>query len=501
VSDEAAEGAGDGVTGPDVSSRGAHPLRWRALAVALVIAFISLLDITMVTVAVPSIRSALGTDAAAVQWVVSGYSLAYGLLLVAGGALGDAFGRRPVLLSGLVGYIVASAAVSFAPTIGWLIAARLVQGACVGILTPQAAALIQQFFSGGERGRAFGFYGLAAAMSSLVGPLLSGSVIALAGQEHGWRWLYLLNVPMGLTALVTVARLVPSRPAKQREAAVRIDLPGMILLALSMLALLYPIITARDTGLFVLAAVPVLGFVLVWWERRTTRRGRRPLIDVTVLRRLPGYVGGFGVGALYFGGFTGLLLVLSVYLQEGRGVTALSAGLLLTAFAAGSAISAPFTGFLVARLRHRAVVAALSVMMTGVGLIAVLVPGRPLDALWWLLPPALLVCGLGSGAVTSPNFTLSLENVPRAMSGVADGVLQTGNRIGASVGAALLMTVYGVVLGQAGSSGAALRAALVVALVVVGTALLIALWAIRLDRKKGSVVDSGPAVDLTQDGR
>ncbi|WP_214102624.1 MFS transporter [Acrocarpospora catenulata] len=462
----------------------AHPLRWRVLRVSLVIAFVSLLDVTLVNVAVPSMRSALATDAAAIQWVVSGYSLAYGLLLVAGGALGDAFGRRPILLTGLAGYVVASAAVGFAPTIGWLIVARLVQGACVGVLTPQAAALIQQFFAGEERGRAFGFYGLTAAVSSIVGPLLSGSVIAFAGAEHGWRWLFLINVPMGLAALVAVLRLVPRKPAELRR-RVRIDLPGMILLGLTVLALLYPIVTVGDgprAGLFLLVVVPLLAFAFVRWERRTSRRGRLPLLDVAFLRTLPGYASGLGVGTLYFGGFAGLLLVLSVYLQEGRGVTALVAGLLLTSFALGSAISAPLTGRLVSRLRHRVVLMALSVMMTGVALVAVLVPGRPPDALWWLLPPALLVSGLGSGAVTSPNFTLSLEGVPRGMSGVAGGALQTGNRIGASVGAALVMTVYGVALREAGNSAAALRAALVASLVVVGLALLIAVWGARSDR-------------------
>ncbi len=196
------------------------PRRWRILGVSLVIAFMALLDVTIVNVALPSIRAGLGTSNATVQWVVSGYALAFGLTLVAGGRLGDAYGRRRLMLIGLAGFVVSSAAVGLAPTIGLVIVARLVQGASAGLLTPQNSGLVQQLFRGAERGRAFGMFGLTVGISSATGPVLGGLIIALAGAENGWRWLFLVNVPIGAgghgrdpAARPAATRIGPARPA------------------------------------------------------------------------------------------------------------------------------------------------------------------------------------------------------------------------------------------------------------------------------------------------
>ena len=159
------------------------PRRWRILAVTLLVGFMSLLDVTIVNVAIPSMRAGLDTTAGTVQWVVSGYALAFGLTLVAGGRLGDAHGRRRMMLIGLSGFIVSSAAVGLAPNIEMVIVARLAQGATAGLLTPQNTGLIQQLFRGAERGRAFGFFGLTVSISSGIGPVLGGLILALAGEE------------------------------------------------------------------------------------------------------------------------------------------------------------------------------------------------------------------------------------------------------------------------------------------------------------------------------
>ena len=163
------------------------PRRWRILAVTLVIGFMALLDVTIVNVALPSIRSGLGASAAGVQWIVSGYALTFGLTLVAGGRLGDAVGRRRMMLIGLSGFLVSSAAVGLAPDELWVVVARLVQGAAAGLLTPQNSGLIQQLFRGPERGRAFGLFGLTVSVSAALGPVLGGLIIAAFGEEDGWR--------------------------------------------------------------------------------------------------------------------------------------------------------------------------------------------------------------------------------------------------------------------------------------------------------------------------
>jgi EmrB/QacA subfamily drug resistance transporter len=453
---------GTGATGPD-------PRRWRILAVTLAVGFMSLLDVTIVNVAIPSIRADLDTSAARIQWIVSGYSLAFGLMLVTGGRLGDAYGRKRLMLIGLSGFILASAAAGMAPTVDVLIAARLVQGVSAGLLTPQNTGLIQQLFSGAERGRAFGAFGFTVAVSSAIGPIVGGVILAVAGTD-GWRWIFLVNVPIGLIALVAIAMMVPGR-AEAASADPRLDLVGAALLGVAVLCLLLPVVSlegGRRSPLLLLPAVPLLLWLFVRWERRLVRTGGAPLLDVGLLRATPGYASGVVVGSLYFTGFTGIFLVMSVFLQDGLGQTPLQAGLTLTPFAVGAAISAPLAGRWVSRIGRRITVLALTVMITGVVATALLVPLADRAAAPWLvLALPLLLAGLGGGGVVSPNFTLALADVQTRMGGAAGAALQTGQRLGASIGAAVLITVYQVALTGAGP-GRAVQAALLVALVVLG---------------------------------
>jgi EmrB/QacA subfamily drug resistance transporter len=448
------------------------PRRWRILGVSLVIGFMALLDVSIVNLAVPSMQKGLDASTGTIQWVVSGYALAFGLTLVAGGRLGDAYGRRRMMVIGLTGFVVTSAAVGFAPTAGLVIAARLAQGATAGFLTPQNSGLIQQLFTGRERGRAFGLFGLTVSLSSATGPVLGGLILAVAGEENGWRYLFLINVPIGLVALGFVLRIVPRRE-DTGDSDTRIDVVGALLLGLTVLAVLYPIVSIEGgagwpVALIVLAAP--LGWAFVRWERRTVRRGHPPLLDVSLLSRVPGYAGGLAIGTMYFTGFTGLLLVTSYYLQDSLDLGPLQAGLLIAPFAVGSAISAPLAGRVVTDVGRRITVAALTVVVTGVVLVALLAPLPSTQHLWLVLVPCLFLTGLGGGAVVSPNMTLTLAEVPPRMGGAAGGAMQTGQRVGSSLGAALLMTVYSVVSTH-GSAGQGLRLALLTG----GLVLLLAL--------------------------
>ncbi len=453
------------------------PRRWRVLTVSLVVGFMTLLDVTIVNVAIPSIRSGLGASAGAVQWIVSGYALAFGLTLVTGGRLGDALGRRRLMAIGLSGFVVASAAVGLAPTIELAVAARILQGLSAGLLTPQNSGLIQDLFRGPERGRAFGMFGFTVAMSSALGPLLGGLIIALAGEENGWRWLFLVNVPIGLVALAGILRLVPGAPPERDGVTtarrVDLDVVGALLLGGAVLAVLYPVVMLESGArwpLVLLALVPALFVGFVRWERRIGRRGRAPLLDVGLLRRTPGYGDGLAIGTLYFTGFTGIFLVLSVVSQEQLGFTALQAGVLSTPFALGAALTAPIAGRLVSRIGRSLTVIALATMMTGIALLALLLPLGTGDRLWWVAVPTLLLAGIGGGGVISPNFTLTLAEVPPRMGGAAGAALQTGQRIGSALGAAVLMTTYQVALGASGDPIRAWQAALVAALLLVGVA-------------------------------
>ncbi|GAA3537277.1 MFS transporter [Aeromicrobium flavum] len=449
------------------------PRRWRILAVTLVVGFMTLLDVTVVNVAVPSIREGLDSTTGTVQWVVSGYALTFGLVLVAGGHLGDAYGRRRLMTVGLIAFVLASAAVGLAPSAGLVVAARLVQGAAAGLLTPQSSGLIQELFSGAERGRAFGYFGLTVSVASGIGPVLGGAVIALAGDDLGWRLIFLINVPVGLVALVAVRRLVPvARGDADRE---RVDVVGAVLLGLTVLCLLFPLIEAESGAglpLLLVLAVPPLAFGFVRWERSVRSRNRAPLLDVEMLGELPTYGSGVVIGALYFAGFTGVFLVSSVWLQGERDLSALQTGLLLTPFALGAALTSTPAGRLVSRVGRKVTLAALAVIILGFVAIAVVAPGQSTTALWWTFAPLLFIAGLGGGGVVSPNQALTLRDVPPSVGGAAGGALQTGQRIGSALGTAALMTVYGLTASSHGGD-AGLRVALLTSAGVLALALAV----------------------------
>ncbi len=338
-------------------------------------------------------------------------------------------------------------------------------------------------FSGAERGRAFGYFGLTVSLASATGPLLGGLVIGLVGEELGWRLVFLVNVPIGVVAAIAVARMVPGREDDSTPG--RIDTLGAALLGVSVLCLLYPLVSLESGArwpLGLLVGVPVFAWAFVRWEHREKRLGHDPLLDLDLLRRLPGYGNGLLVGTVYFTGFTGVFLVASVWLQDARDVSALHAGLLLTPFALGSAITSPLAGRLVSTVGRPLTVIALGVMMVGVLGAALVAPGRPTDDLWWALSPFLLLAGLGGGAVVSPNITLTLQEVPPRMGGAAGGALQTGQRIGSSLGAALLATTYQVVAGRS-DGDAGIQVSLLVALAVLALALAAAVLAWRTARQ------------------
>lgn len=408
--------------------------------------FMTLLDVSIVNVALPSMQSGFGASAGGVQWVVSGYALAFGLTLVAGGRLGDALGRRRIFMLALIGFVLTSALAGAAPTLELLVAARLLQGASAGMLTPQSSGLIQNLFHGAERGRAFGLLGSTIGLSTAVGPVLGGLIIAAFGAETGWRWVFYVNVPIGVVALIFAARLLPREGPRKIRVRTEIDFVGAILLGLAVVCLLFPVVQFENGEFgrwwWMLLIAVAFGFLFVRWEHRTVRHGRAPLLDVRLFTSTRGFASGASIGAVYFCGFAGIFVVLSMFFQTGLHYSALESGLAVTSFALGSAVSAAVAGRLVSRWGRRITVRALSLTMAGMALagFAGLVAPANDAGLWMALP--LLIAGIGGGAVISPNVTLTLENVPNHMAGAAGGALQTGQRVGTAIGAALLVAAF-----------------------------------------------------------
>jgi EmrB/QacA subfamily drug resistance transporter len=439
------------------------PRRWKALAVCLAAGFIVLLDVSIVNVALPSIRTGLHASASELQWVLSGYSLTFGLMLVPAGRIGDMRGRRGMFIIALSAFIAASAACGAATGSTWLVVARLIQGLAGGCLTPQVSAMIQELFSGRERGRAFGLFGSVVGVSTAIGPLLGGLLIAAFGTSEGWRAVFLVNVPIGLALIPFAWRLLGGLGG--HAARHDFDPVGIVLLGVAAVTLLLPFVEARQWGswkwvLLPVAAVLVVAFVT--WERRYHRSGREPVVDLGLFRRRS-YSTGISMILLYFAAFTPVFFVFTLFLQSGLDDSALVAGLSITPFAVGSAITAGVGGRAVIRLGRPLIAVGLVTVAVGLAgsVLAVHeVPGP--DAPWATLVP-LLVAGLGGGLVIAPNQTLTLSEVPVAQAGTAGGLLQTSQRIGAAVGVAAVGSVFFATAtgGRSGFAVAYQRSALV----------------------------------------
>ncbi len=445
VSDRVSSGVPAGGTPGRHGQKVAHPRRWKALTVCLIAGFVTWLDISIVNVALPSIRIALDAPPSDLQWVVSGYAFAFGLLLVPAGRFGDTHGRRNVFLFGAALFTLASAAAGAAPESSWLIVARVAQGAAAGVIAPQVTGLIQQLFQDAERGRAFGLLGATMSISTAVGPLLGGLLIRFSGEREGWRHVLHVSIPISLIAMILAYRYIPGHPAGKRRRE-SMDPVGVLLLAAGVLLLILPLVEGRawpgpSKWLLILAGAVVLtGFV--GWERWYGKR-RDPIVDLSLFRR-GSYALGTLLALLYFGGFTAIFFIITQYLQEGLHYSALRAGWVSAAFALGSALSAAFGGRIVVRFGRPLVVFGL--VLVTLGLAATepamrLVSGQ--NAAWAVAAP-LFVAGVGNGLIVSPNQTLTLSAVPVAEAGVAAGMLQMGQRIGASIGIAAVGSAHGI---------------------------------------------------------
>jgi EmrB/QacA subfamily drug resistance transporter len=421
-----------------------HRNRWRALVVCLVAGGMCLLDVSIVNVALPSIRTGLSADDSDIQWVVAGYSLAFGMALVPAGRLGDARSRRSVFLSGIVVFTVSSALCGAATGPLWIAVARVVQGVGGGMITPQVSGFIQNLFRGEERGRAFGLFGATVGISTALGPLLGGLLIQLGGEASGWRWVFYVNVPIGLGLVVLARRWLPRAAARDRSAS--LDPVGVLLFAAATLLVLLPVVGGTqgqplsDRPWWLVAVAAFVFAVFLAWEVRWTRRGHDTLVDLS-LRRVPSYVFGVSLGTFYFAGFTAIFLILTLYLQEGLGYSALQAGATQTSFAIGSAVAAFAAGRLVHRYGRMLVVVGLIVIGASLTVLDVVVPHLH-SHVGLTLAPILLCAGAGGGLVISPNITLSLDEVDPARAGAGGGLLQTAQRVGSAIGVAVVLAQF-----------------------------------------------------------
>ncbi|MCU1655397.1 MAG: Arabinose efflux permease [Pseudonocardiales bacterium] len=429
-----------------VSSSDLDPHRWRSLALGISALGLTLLDLSIVSVILPPIGAATGANPTQLLWVVSGYALAIGIVPIVAGRLGDDYGRRRMLLIGIAGFVLMSAAVGLAPNVGLLLAARFVQGLAGGLINPQVSGVVQQLFPLPERGRAFGWIGAAVGVFTAAGPVVGGALVALGGPHFGWRLCFLVNVPIGIAVFVLCRMWWPPAARQVRR---RLDLPGVGLLTIALLCVLFPAVefTTRHDPLLALFLVPAAVFAaaFIWWEAHPARRRGYPLIDVTLFA-IRSFANGLSVGLLFFCAFNGLGLVLALYLQDGIGMSAAKAGGVVALYAAGTAVGALVGGRLLPRLGSVVLPIALGVFAVGVtaaGIVSATLSGRLASgALVAALAGPLLVAGLGGGGVVSPNQALALADLGARGGSTAGGMLQTAQRIGNAVGAAVISAAF-----------------------------------------------------------
>jgi EmrB/QacA subfamily drug resistance transporter len=449
---------------------GTDPRRWLTLIILLLAAFMNLLDVSIVNIAIPSIQRNLGASYADVQWALAGSTLAYALVLITGGRLGDTFGRKRLFLIGVTGFTVMSALCGAAQGPGMLIACRVAQGAMGAIMVPQVLAVIQVIFPPAERIKALAGFGITAGLGTVSGPLIGGLLIQHNLFGLGWRPIFLINVPVGIIAVAASAVLVRESRAPRTP---RLDPAGVGLISAALLLLLYPLVEGRQAGwpAWTFAAMAAAAPVLAAFARYETVKARRdgsPLVPLTLFRDR-GFAAGMAVTVAFFLGIASFGLVLTLFLQTGLGFTPLHAGLTFLPFSAGVLVASGAAARLAPRFGRGVTMAGALIIAAAMVSLIVIVHHYGAAVTTWELTPGLAAAGLGLGTVIAPLADIVLDRVPAQDAGSASGVFNTGLQVGNSIGIALIGVIFFGLLGtQAAPAAAAVAPQLRTGLVAAG---------------------------------
>ena len=409
--------------------------RWLVLAVCCLSLLIVGVDTTIVNVALPAIHRSLHASLSGLQWIVDSYTLVLASFLMLGGSTGDRLGRRRVFQTGLVTFVLGSALCAAAPNVGVLVAARVFQALGGAMLNPVALSIVRNVFHDPhERARAIGMWSTAFGLSLALGPVLGGILVSTIG----WRYVFLVNLPVGLIACALTAMYVPESRAEHPR---RIDVVGQVLVILGLASLTYAIIegqadgwtSAAILGLFVLAVAAFA--VLVPYELRRFQ----PLIDVRFFRSPP--FSGAAVSAVCaFAAYGAFLFLNTLYLQDARGLSALDAGLCTLPLAVANVVFAPLTGRLVARIGTRR---PLLVAGAAIGVAPLLLTTIGPHTSIWLLFASYVIFGAGLGLANPPITSTAISGMPPAQAGVAGAIASSSRQVGSTIGIALVGAIVG----------------------------------------------------------
>jgi EmrB/QacA subfamily drug resistance transporter len=400
------------------------------LAICCMSLFIVGLDVTIVNIALPSIRRNLHASTSGLQWTIDAYTLVLASLLILAGSTADRVGRRRTFQTGLVAFTAGSLLCSLAPSLPWLIAARMVQAVGGSMLNPVAMSIITNTFTDPRaRARAIGVWGGVVGLSLALGPVLGGWLVT----AMGWRSIFWINVPVGLAAVALTAFFVPESRAERPR---RVDPVGQFLVLAALASVTFGIIEGPNAGWssveiigsFLVAGAALTG-LLAYESRRT-----EPLLDLRFFRSAP-FSGATVIAVCAFGALAGFLFLNTIYLQDTRGLSPLHAGLYTLPMAAATAVFAPLSGRLVGSRGPR-----LSLVFAGTGIVLGILPLTQLTA---HTPIALLALsyvtfGFGFGMVNAPITNTAVSGMPRSQAGVAAAIASTSRQVGASLGVAVI---------------------------------------------------------------
>lgn len=413
--------------------------RWLVAVVVLAVNTMDVLDGTIVNVAGPAVHRALGGSVSAIQWLSAGYTLSFAVWLIVGARLGDMFGRRRLFLLGLAGFTFFSAACSLAPDMTAVIAFRVLQGGSGALMIPQGFGLMKDVFNDAELGKATNLFGPSTGLAMLGAPILAGALIDANLWGIGWRLVFLINVPIGAISLPLAIRSLPRRVSHR---GLKLDLTGVGLIGLALVAIIYPLIQGRAEGwpAWAFALLAAGAALLAAFVRHERHRSTDALIEPTLLTNRH-YLGGIAVVLSLFGAFGGLLLSVSVYGQLGEGWSPIHAGLSLTPMVIGMIAGMGLSSALATRLGRHLLHAGVCLMAGGAAVLATMLTGTA-HASTWDLVPGLVLVGAGAGATFGQLFQFILTSVGPKEIGSASGVMEATQQLSTALGVAVLGTIF-----------------------------------------------------------
>jgi EmrB/QacA subfamily drug resistance transporter len=470
--------------------------------------FMTLLDLTIVNIAIPDMRLGLHASLAQIGWVINGYVIVLAVLVITMGRLGDVRGKRSLFIAGVCVFTLASVACGLAQDAAWLIAARAVQGCGAAMLMPQTMAVIIATFPAGRRGTAMGVWGGIAGLATIAGPTIGGLLVS----GLGWRWIFFVNLPVGVVTVALAALFLPEVKSGPGQQGQRLDPLGVLLASAALVAITYGLVEGEtyDWGkvwsfvsipLIIAAGAALLAVFLLTQERR---QDRDPLLPFGLFKDRD-YALMSGANLVVSVGLIGMALPLTIYLQSALGFSALKAGLTMAPAALASGITGPFAGRLadlLARQGRARYLVASGFTLYAAGLAVIGLIAGP-HTTWYDLLPGFLLAGFGTGCTMSPMQTIATRNVDPRLAGAAAGVLNTLRQTGAVLGSAIVLAVLQANLGRHGYVGA-LRAAIIVPILALlaGAALSLALSrapARSLARSAGKPVGNPPRTGIDSD--